>query len=96
MLQLQEWKNSELLIVEDMLLNEQDNVTRVSQRKDWIFNLIRDVDGCTRGAEIKVYQRNTNKILKSKGPLKYLVPLKLWMRMHRKWKSEASLLIFPV
>lgn len=30
MLELQEWKNSELLIVEDMLLNEQDNVTRVS------------------------------------------------------------------
>ena len=46
-------------------------------RKGRIINVIKGVDKLIRGAEIKVRQRNSDKMLTLKRPLKYLVPFEI-------------------
>ena len=50
---------------------------RISWKKGRIINIIRGVDKLIRGAEIKVRQRNSDKILTLKRPLKYLVQFEI-------------------
>ena len=49
----------------------------MSWRKGRIINVIKGVDKLIRGAEIKVRQRNSDKMLTLKRPLKYLVPFEI-------------------
>ena len=60
-----------------MVLVKEDNLPRMSWRKGQIINAIRGIDKLIRGAEIKVRQRNSDKILSLKRPLKYLVPFEI-------------------
>ena len=50
---------------------------RISWKKGRNINIIRGVDKLIRGAEIKVRQRNSDKILTLKRPLKYLVQFEI-------------------
>ena len=59
------------------MLVKEDNLRRISWRKGRIINVIRGVDKLVRGAEIKVRQRNLDKVLTLKRPLKYLVPFEI-------------------
>ena len=59
------------------MLVKEDNLPRISWRKGRIINVIRGVDKLVRGAEIKVRQRNSDKMLTLKRPLKYLVPFEI-------------------
>ena len=54
-----------------------DNLPRMSWRKGRIINVIRGVDKLVKKAEIKVRQRNSDKMLTLKRPLKYLVPFEI-------------------
>ena len=49
----------------------------MSWRKGQIINVIRGVDKLIRGAEIKIHQRNSDKMLTLKRTLKYLVPFEI-------------------
>ena len=60
-----------------MVLVKEDNLPRMSWRKGRIINVIKGVDKLIRGAEIKVRQRNSDKMLTLKRPLKYLVPFEI-------------------
>ena len=62
------------LVIGDVVLVKEDNLPRMSWRKRRIINVIRSDDKLVRGAEIKVRQRNSDKMLTLKRPLKYLVP----------------------
>ena len=68
------FKNSEQLVIGDVVLVKEDNFPGMSWRKGQIINVIRGVDKLIRGAEIKVHQRNSDKMLTLKRTLKYLVP----------------------
>ena len=57
------------------MLVKEDNLPRISWRKG--RTIIRGVDKLIRGAEIKVRQRNSDKMLTLKRPLKYLVPVEI-------------------
>ena len=59
------------------MLVKEDNLPRMSWRKRRIINVIRSDDKLVRGAEIKVRQRNSDKMLTLKRPLKYLVPFEI-------------------
>ena len=71
------FKNSEQLVIGDVVLVKEDNFPRMSWRKGQIINVIRGVDKLIRGAEIKVHQRNSDKMLTLKRTLKYLVPFEI-------------------
>ena len=49
----------------------------MSWRKGQIINVIRGVDKLIGGAEIKIHQRNSDKMLTLKRTLKYLVPFEI-------------------
>ena len=71
------FKNSEQLVTEDAVLVKEDNLRRMSWHKGQIINVIRSIDKLIRGAEIKVRQRNSDKMLTLKRSFKYLVPFKI-------------------
>ena len=71
------FKNSEQLVIGDVVLVKEDNFPGMSWRKEQIINVIRGVDKLIRGAEIKVHQRNSDKMLTLKRTLKYLVPFEI-------------------
>ena len=71
------FKNSEQLVIGDVVLVKEDNFPGMSWRKGQIINVIRGVDKLIRGAEIKVHQRNSDKMLTLKRTLKYLVPFEI-------------------
>ena len=56
---------------------KEENLPRISWRKGRIINVIRGVDKLIREAEIKVRQRNSDKMLTLKRPLKYLAPFEI-------------------
>ena len=71
------FKNSEQLVIGDVVLVKGDNLPRMSWRKGRIINVIRGADKLIRGAEIKKRQRNSYKMLTLKQPLKYPVPFEI-------------------
>ena len=60
-----------------MVLVNKNNLPRMLRRKEGTVNVIRGVDKYIRGAEIKLRQRNSDKMLTLKRPLKYLVPFEI-------------------
>ena len=71
------FKNSEQLVIGDVVLVKEDNLRRMSWRKGQIIHVIRGVDKLIGGAQIKVRQRNLDKMLTLKRPLNYLVPFEI-------------------
>ena len=71
------FKNSEQLVIGDVVLVKEDKLPRMSWGKGRIYNVIRGVDKLIRGAEINIRQRNADKMLTLKRPLKYLVPFEI-------------------
>ena len=71
------FKNSEQLVIGDVVPVKEENLPRISWRKGRIINVIRGVDKLIREAEIKVRQRNSDKMLTLKRPLKYLAPFEI-------------------
>ena len=71
------FKNSKQLVIGDVVLVKEDNFPGMSWRNGQIINVIRGVDKLIRGAEIKVHQRNSDKMLTLKRTLKCLVPFEI-------------------
>ena len=82
------FKNSEQLVIGDVVLVKEDNFPGMSWRKGQIINVIRGVDKLIRGAEIKVHQRNSDKMLTLKRTLKYLVPFEIMVTDKRVTKNN--------
>ena len=69
--------NSERLVINDIVLVKEENVPRMSWRKGRIVRLIKGSDGRVRGAELKVQQHNSDKIISLQRPLQYLIPFEI-------------------
>ena len=73
----QNFKDSEQLVIQDVGLVKEDNLPRMLWRKGPIINVIRGVDKLIGGAETKVRQHNSDKMLTLKRPFKYLVQFEI-------------------
>ena len=65
-----------------------DNLPRILWRKGRIINVIKGVDKLIKGAEIKVRQRDSDKMLTLKRPLKYPVPFEIMDADKRRTKNN--------
>ena len=65
------------LYVGDIVLLREEFVPRMKWRKRKVLKLIRGIDNKVRGAELLVYNKNSEKTSKIKRPLQLIVPLEI-------------------
>ena len=88
-------KNNEQLVVGDVLLVKEDNLPRMLWEMGRTINAIRGADKLVRGAEIKVCQRNLDKMVTLKQPLKYLVPFEVMDAAKRVTENNDVIVDIP-